>query len=63
MAGKMGQMIDEIIEKRSNGNAAIENAIGTRPMIKGINRAKYLSTAEDDTEVFKRLAGIAGTMM
>ena len=48
-------MIDEIVEKRSQGNPAIAYAIRAKLMMKGINHEKFTSTSDDDPAIIKKL--------
>lgn len=58
MAGKIKSMIDDIIEKRSKGNATIANTTKTKIRLKGIDIDRYTATSEDDPVVITRLESL-----
>jgi len=59
MAGKIKNMIEEIIEKRSNGNETIKNTTKTKLILKGIDPDVYDSSSEDLPDVVEKLKVIA----
>jgi hypothetical protein len=59
MTGKIKQMIDEIVQKRSKGNATIASSTRTKPILKGIGLQKYSSFSEDDPQMIAKLQAIA----
>ena len=59
MTGAIKKMIDEIVEKRSKGNAALVPFVRAKLIMKGINCDKYTMTSEDDPVTIKKLEEIA----
>jgi hypothetical protein len=62
MTGKIKLMIDEIVQKRSKGNATIAASTRTKLILKGIDIQKYSSFSEDDPRVIAQLQAIAAEM-
>lgn len=62
MAGKIKQVIDRIIEARSQGNETIATTTRTKLILKGINPDKFSSGSEDDPLVLDKLKQIAEEM-
>jgi hypothetical protein len=62
MTGKIKQMIDEIVQKRSKGNATIASSTRTKLILKGIDIQKYSSFSDDDPQVIAKLQAIAAEM-
>lgn len=59
MAGKIKEIIDSVISKRSKGNPMVAKALETKFIIKGINPGDYSNTSEDDPLVIKKLEDLA----
>lgn len=59
MAGKIKEMVDLIIEKRSNGNAAIAKVTKTKLVLKGINPDNYTASSTDDPQVMQKIRQVA----
>lgn len=59
MAGKIKEMINEIIRQRSKGNPAIKEMTIAKLILKGINPNKFHEDSPDDAIIIKRLAEIA----
>jgi hypothetical protein len=59
MAGKIKNIIDSIVEKRSNGNAAIANLTKSKIVMKGIIPEKYTSMSDDDPVIIEKLVVLA----
>ena len=55
MAGKIKQMIDTIIQKRSMGNPLLLKTTRTKLILKGINPDKYTFQSNDDPIVIEKL--------
>lgn len=55
MAGKIMQMIDEILRERSKGNEGIARAIRTKLMLKGIHPLKFDDFSYDDPMIIRKL--------
>jgi len=59
MAGKIKDIIDKIVEKRSNGNPTLIHLTKSKIVMKGIIPEKYTNTSEDDPVVIEKLVGLA----
>lgn len=59
LAGKIKEMIDEIIKERSKGNPAIAEMTIAKLILKGINPNKFDSDSFDDRVVIEKLLNIA----
>jgi len=59
VAGKILEMINTIVEKRSGGSPMVARSIRARLVIKGIDVDAYTETSEDDPEVIAKLQQIA----
>lgn len=59
MAGKIKQMIDQIIAKRANGNAAIEKVTKTKLVLKGVNPDNFNASSADDPAIIAKVRQIA----
>lgn len=59
MAGKVKQLIDTIVEKRSGGNSTIANLTKSKMVMKGINPEKYDGNSPDDPAVIEKLVALA----
>lgn len=59
MAGKIKDMIDEIVKERSRGNPAIAEMTIAKLILKGINPNKFNSDSPDDLLIIKKLINIA----
>lgn len=59
MAGKIKEMIDEIIKERSNGNPAIAEMTIAKLILKGINPKKFDGNSFDDRVIIEKLLDIA----
>jgi hypothetical protein len=62
MTGKIKEMIDLLIEKRSQGNESIASTTRTKILLKGINIKKYTHESEDDPVVINTISQIAKEM-
>ncbi|MCE5286780.1 MAG: FIST C-terminal domain-containing protein [Pelosinus sp.] len=62
MAGKIKDLIDQIIAKRSNGNAAIARITKTKLVLKGINPDSYTKDSVDDQEIIAGIVQIAAEL-
>ena len=62
MAGQVRAMIDQIIEKRSNGNAILASTTQTKLILKGIDPNKYDANSPDDPQVIARLRELAAEL-
>ncbi|KLK87392.1 hypothetical protein SZ63_10940 [Methanoculleus sediminis] len=62
MAGKIKQMIEKIIEERSNGNEVLKSTTRTKLIIKGYNPDTWTSRSEDDPTKIAELKQIARDM-
>lgn len=59
MAGKVKAMIDQIIDKRANGNDLIAHTTKTKLILKGVNVNNYTTTSDDDQAILDKLKSIA----
>lgn len=59
MAGKIKQMIDEIIKHQSQGNPAMAHFAKTKLTLKGINPDKFDASSEDDPNIIAKLTALA----
>lgn len=55
MAGRIRQMIDQIIDQRAKDNPMLERVIKTKLMLKGVNPKKYTMESPDDPVVIQKL--------
>ncbi len=55
MAGKIRQMIDQILNQRANDNPMLERVIKTKLMLKGVNPKKYTLESPDDPVIIQKL--------
>jgi hypothetical protein len=62
MAGKIKQMLDKIIEKRSNGNAALVKVTKTKLVIKGINPDNFTAQSPDDPQIMLKVRQVASEL-
>lgn len=62
MAGKIKQMIDEIIKHQSQGNSAMAHFAKTKLTLKGINPDRYDASSEDDPRIIAKLNELAGEL-
>ncbi len=59
MSGKIKDIIDNIIEERSNGNPAIAEMTKAKLILKGINPSKFHSYSTDDRAIMEKLLNIS----
>lgn len=59
MSGEIKRLINQIVEERSHGNAAIAIATQTKLILKGINPDQWNDASPDDPETLTRLKRIA----
>lgn len=59
MAGKIKQLLDQIIEARSQGNPMIAQATKTKLILKGISPDRYTEDSVDDPTTMARIHSIA----
>lgn len=59
MAGKIKEMIDEIIKERSKGNPAISEMTIAKLILKGLNPNKFDENSPDDGVIIEKLLNIA----
>jgi hypothetical protein len=62
MTGKIRQLIDNLIEVRSQGNPSIASTTRTKLLLKGIDSRSYTSSSEDDPEVIANIKQVAQEM-
>ena len=59
LAGKIKQIIDNIIEERSKGNPAIREMTIAKLILKGLNPNKFDENSSDDAVIIEKLLSIA----
>jgi len=59
LAGKIKEMINQIIEERAKGNPAIREMTIAKLILKGLNPNKFDSYSADDPEIIEKLLNIA----
>ena len=59
MAGKIIEMIDQIIQERSKGNPAIIEMTKAKLILKGLNPNKFDSYSDDDPIIIEKIFNIA----
>lgn len=59
MAGKIKQIIDHIIEKKSKGSDLIKLTMKTKFVLKGVDPDNYSETSPDDPDIIENLKTIA----
>ncbi len=62
MAGKIKQLIDQIVEQRSAGDETIARTTRTKLVLKGINPSDYTASSADDPSVVQQLRDIANQL-
>jgi hypothetical protein len=62
MSGKIRQLIDDLIEIRSQGNPSLASTTRTKLLLKGIDSTKYSSSSEDDAATIAKIKQIAQEM-
>jgi hypothetical protein len=62
MAGQIKQMLDQIIESRSQGDPFLALTTKTKLVFKGINPEKYDGNSEDDPLVITKVRQIAAEL-
>lgn len=62
MAGKIIQLIDDLIEMRSQGNPSLASTTRTKLLLKGVDSRRYTSSSEDDPEIIGKIKQIAQEM-
>lgn len=55
MAGKIRQMIDKIIQIRSNGDTGLANLTKAKFILKGINPDKYSAGSPDEPDILDKI--------
>ena len=62
MAGQVKAMIDQIIERRSRGNAVLATTTRTKLILKGLDPDKYDASSADDPMLIARLRDLAAEL-
>ena len=57
--GHIKRMLDQIIEKRANGNEIVKMTTKTKLLLKGLNPDAYTATSEDDVDVIAKVKSVA----
>lgn len=55
MAGRVKQLIDELIELRAGGNAGVVHFMRAHLMLNGIDPSRYTESSPDDSTKERRL--------
>jgi hypothetical protein len=59
MAGRIKRVIEKIIKERSKGDPVLERTTEIKIILKGVNKARYTDSSEDDPAVLAKLKKIA----
>src|SRR5688572_12954370 len=59
MSGQIKKLIDNVVQARSKGNAALATITRAKLAFKGINPDKYTDNSPDDPAILTRLQSIA----
>ena len=62
MAGQIKKMLDQIISKRSNGNALVISTTKTKLVLKGLNQDQFTANSEDNADIIKKVRAAAAEM-
>jgi DNA polymerase III sliding clamp (beta) subunit (PCNA family) len=62
MAGQIKKMLDQIISKRSNGNALVISTTKTKLVLKGLNPDQFTANSEDNADIIKKVREVAAEM-
>ena len=62
MAGKIKQLLDTLIERRSQGNPSIASTTRTKLLLKGVDSNKFTEQSDDDPAVIAKIIQIADEM-
>jgi hypothetical protein len=60
MAGRVKQLIDELIELRAGGNAGVVHFMRAHLMLNGIDPSRYTESSPDDSQKERRLEEMIG---
>ncbi|HWQ66572.1 MAG TPA: hypothetical protein VN372_06850 [Methanospirillum sp.] len=55
----MRELIDRLIEERSQGNPSLASTTRTKLLLKGIDSSKFSSSSEDDPELIEKLVKVS----
>lgn len=59
MAGIIKQLLDKIIETRSQGNPATVQLTKVKLILKGVDPDKFTASSEDDPKIISKIQDIA----
>ncbi len=59
MSGRIKQIINQILDKKSNGSDLIKLTLKTKFVLKGIDPDKYSEVSSDDPAVLEKLKSVA----
>ena len=62
MPGQIKQMLDSILQQRSNGNSIVLNTTKTKLILKGLNPDKFTLASPDDPAVIAKVRAIAAVL-
>lgn len=59
MAGKIRQLLDRVIDQRSQGDAILAITTTTRIILRGVDPARFDANSEDDPMILERVRDMA----
>jgi len=62
MPGQIKQMLDSVLQQRSNGNSVVLNTTKTKLILKGLNPDKFTLASPDDSAVISKVRAIAAEL-
>src|SRR6266540_349425 len=62
MAGKIKQMLEEIVRQRSATNSMMAGIVRTKLLLKGLDSAKFDASSPDDPIVIRKIVAAASEM-
>ncbi len=62
MAGKIKQMLEEIVKQRSASNPMVAGMVRTKLILKGLDSAKFDASSPDDAVLIQKIVAVASEM-
>ena len=62
MAGKIKQMLEEIVKQRSATNPMLAGIVRTKLLLKGLDSGKFDASSPDDPVVIQKIVAVASEM-
>jgi hypothetical protein len=62
MAGKIKQMLEEIVKQRSVSNSMIAGIVRTKLILKGLDPGMFSANSPDDPIVIQKIVAVASEM-